>query len=356
MLFLRFFFKATWWLITLALLPTSTLLSNIFRQYIATYLRWNPTPLDFSIANALRSEYTGLERLIDDRHTLISPLSHNMHLGSATMDQIITTIRSSSIDGADALARTFSQLSADATAIGKKLQAYSASIDSTVDEALSHSSVLGNGLRQQTSVSFFVESTCKALPSFVFAPHSCKQLREVPLFFLRFLDNLESRVLVLIEHANDLDRALADFGTQLRVISIIAEGEMRAALEGERMTKNGFWTRLGGNKGDLATFDRNIGTLQRALEYHAVAKRCLSATQESLEGMLSSLKELRPLTNKSNAHSSGLALEAILMQITLGMERIKDRLGGRRLEGDLLKKESPTTPGVAPKRPVAVHL
>lgn len=50
------------------------------------------------------------------------------------MDQIITSIKSSSLDGADALVMTFSQLSADATAIGKKLQAYSASIDSTVDE------------------------------------------------------------------------------------------------------------------------------------------------------------------------------------------------------------------------------
>ena len=134
MLFLRFFFRATWWLVTLALLPTSTLLSSIFRRYVTTYLHWNPTPLDFSITDALRSEYTGLERLIDNRHSLISPLSRDMHLGSVTMDRIITTIRSSSLDGADALVRTFFQLSADATDIGKKLQVYSASIDSTVDE------------------------------------------------------------------------------------------------------------------------------------------------------------------------------------------------------------------------------
>ena len=134
MLFLRFFFRAAWWLITLALLQTGSLFSGLFRRYVASYFRWDPAPLDFSIADALRSEYAGLERLIVDRHSLVSPLSRNMHLGSATMDQIITTIRSSSIDGAETLARTFLQLSADATIIGKKLQAYSASIDSTVDE------------------------------------------------------------------------------------------------------------------------------------------------------------------------------------------------------------------------------
>lgn len=55
-------------------------------------------------------------------------------MGSSTMEDIITIIRSSSIHGADALARTLSQLSADATGIGKDLQAYSAAIDSTVDE------------------------------------------------------------------------------------------------------------------------------------------------------------------------------------------------------------------------------
>ena len=84
--------------------------------------------------NALRSEYSGLEQLMDDRNSLISPLSRNMHLGSSTMDDIITIIRGSSVDGADALARTLFQLSTDATSIGKDLQAYSASIDSTVDE------------------------------------------------------------------------------------------------------------------------------------------------------------------------------------------------------------------------------
>lgn len=98
------------------------------------YLHWHPADGDPRMANALRSEYNGLERLIDERNMLISPLSRNMHLGSSTMDEIITIIRSSSIDGADALARTLFQLSADATEIGKDLQAYSASIDSTVDE------------------------------------------------------------------------------------------------------------------------------------------------------------------------------------------------------------------------------
>ena len=134
MFFLRFLFKAAWWLVTLALLPTSTLIGSIFRRYMTTHLHWDPTPIDFSITDALRSEYTGLERLIDNSRSLISPLSRDMHLGSATMDRIITTLRSSSIGGADALARTFFQLSTDATDIGKKLQAYSASIDSTVDE------------------------------------------------------------------------------------------------------------------------------------------------------------------------------------------------------------------------------
>lgn len=131
---------------------------------------------------------------------------------------------------------------------------------------------------------------------------------------------------------------------------------MRVALEGERILKNDLWTRFGGNKGDLATSDRNIGSLQRVLDYHALGKHCLSTTKESLEGMLNSLKELRPLTNKSNARSSGLALEAILMQITLGMERIKDRLGSRKLEGDLLKKRDPATPNVAQGWPAAVHV
>ena len=131
MLPFRFFFKVAWWLITLSLVNP---LHDILRQLGAMYLHWHPADGDPRMANALRSEYNGLERLIDERNMLISPLSRNMHLGSSTMDEIITIIRSSSIDGADALARTLFQLSADATEIGKDLQAYSASIDSTVDE------------------------------------------------------------------------------------------------------------------------------------------------------------------------------------------------------------------------------
>jgi hypothetical protein len=131
MLYFRFLFKVTWWLITFTLINP---LYDVLRQLGTMYLRWYPAPSDSSVISALRSEYSGLERLVDDKNSLISPLSRNMHLGSSTMDDIITVIRSSSIDGADALARTLFQLSADATEIGKDLQAYSAAIDSTVDE------------------------------------------------------------------------------------------------------------------------------------------------------------------------------------------------------------------------------
>lgn len=128
----QLFFKIAWWLIPL-------LLVNPFHdslwRLVTKYLHLNPAASDrASLVDALRSEYNGLGRLVDEKNNLISPLSRNMHLGSSTMDEIITIIRGSSIDGADALARTLFQLSTDATAIGKDLQEYSASIDSTVDE------------------------------------------------------------------------------------------------------------------------------------------------------------------------------------------------------------------------------
>ena len=131
MLFFRLLLKVTRWLLTLLLINP---FYDIFQQLSAIYLRWNPASGDSSMLSALRSEYTGLERLIDDRTSLISPLSRNMHLGSSTMDEIVTIVRSSSIGGADTLVRTLLHLSAEATDIGKDLQAYSASIDSTVDE------------------------------------------------------------------------------------------------------------------------------------------------------------------------------------------------------------------------------
>lgn len=203
--------------------------------------------------------------------------------------------------------------------------------------ALSYSSILGDKLKKQASASLLAETVCRAIPSFGFVPNSCTPFVDVPNFFLQFLDNLESRVFGLIEQANNLDQALADFGTKLRTVSTIAESEMKIAVEGERILKNGIWTRFGGNQGDLAALHRNIGSLQRVMDYHSVAKRCLSTTRESLQGMLNSLKEIRPLTNKANARSSEFALEAILMQITLGMERIKERLERRTVEGTPLK-------------------
>lgn len=131
MLPFRIFFKITWWFLTLSLVNP---LYDILRQLGTVYFRLHPAPGNSPTINALRSEYGGLERLIDDRNTLISPLSRSMHLGSSMMEEIIAIVRSSSIDGADALARTLLQLSTDATDIGQDLQGYSASIDSTVDE------------------------------------------------------------------------------------------------------------------------------------------------------------------------------------------------------------------------------
>ena len=85
----------------------------------------------------------------------------------------------------------------------------------------------------------------------------------------------------------------------------------------------------------LGEYRRSIASLEKVFGHHSLADRCVSATQKSLKEVLVSFQELRPLASNSKARASGLEMRAIIQQIGLGMERIRERQSVRGMAGGL---------------------
>lgn len=126
----------------------------------------------------------------------------------------------------------------------------------------SYTNTLNAALQELSSASLIQEFGCRALPS-ITLPRSCAPFREAPLIFREFLDRSETRVVKLIEQGNDLNGKLMRFGERLTAMAAFAAGEMRALHGEENTVKNAIWTWLGGNRGLLEEYQRNIVSLER---------------------------------------------------------------------------------------------
>lgn len=204
-----------------------------------------------------------------------------------------------------------------------------------VSRTRSYTSALNSALQDLSSASLIQEFGCKTIPSTIILPRSCTPFKEAPRIFREFLDRSETRVVALIEQGNDLNGKLMRFGERLTAMATFAAGEMKVLHGEESAVKNAIWTWLGGNKGVLGEYRRSIASLEKVFGHHSLADRCVSATQKSLKEVLVSFQELRPLASNSKARASGLEMRAIIQQIGLGMERIRERQSVRGMAGGL---------------------
>jgi hypothetical protein len=83
-------------------------------------------------ATALQTEYAGFDKILQDT-TFLSPLSHDLSVGSMAVEDLLKIVKSSSLDGGPLLAEHLSTLREEARRTANDLQALQVKVDGVVD-------------------------------------------------------------------------------------------------------------------------------------------------------------------------------------------------------------------------------
>ena len=83
-------------------------------------------------SHALRTEFAGLEQLVQDT-ALLSPLSHDLVIGYIAIEDLLKVVRSSYLNGGDVLVEHLEALREDAKSTAYDLQALQVKVDGVID-------------------------------------------------------------------------------------------------------------------------------------------------------------------------------------------------------------------------------
>jgi hypothetical protein len=83
-------------------------------------------------ATALQTEYAGFDRILQDT-TFLSPLSHDLSIGSMAIEDLLKVVKSSSLDGGPVLAEHLETLREEARYTANDLQALQVKVDGVID-------------------------------------------------------------------------------------------------------------------------------------------------------------------------------------------------------------------------------
>jgi hypothetical protein len=145
------------------------------------------------------------------------------------------------------------------------------------------------------------------------------------MLFQEFLDSFESAIVALITRTHVLAEDLQRMEGRLSTIRDVSSGEVKVRLAEKAELLADLWTWFGGNKRHLAMLDRSLQSLRMLYEYHGLADRCVASAQAELRGMREALEGLRPLVSDALVLESDFSIEAIVEQIRLGGERVRQR-------------------------------
>ena len=83
-------------------------------------------------ASALKAEYSGLDQLLYDTRFLPA-LSHDLAIGVIAIEDLLKVVKSSTLDGADALADNMELLRSEAKSTAQHLHGLQVKVDGLID-------------------------------------------------------------------------------------------------------------------------------------------------------------------------------------------------------------------------------
>ncbi|EHY55074.1 hypothetical protein HRR83_005670 [Exophiala dermatitidis] len=139
----------------------------------------------------------------------------------------------------------------------------------------------------------------------------------------------------LIEEAQALLLVLQNLEDRLEVIHGVSMRDNIAAQAGKDEILGHLWTLLGGNRGKLGKYNKQLMLLREVGQYRKIAYAHVSATILKLQAMGAELEELRTRVASAEVlqHHREIPLSVHVESIRLGVERLQEgRERARRIE------------------------
>ena len=295
---------------------------------------------------ALQVEYRGLESIIADT-AFLSPLSHDITIGSIAIEDLLKVVMTSKLNGRNALSEQLLALRNETRGAAYNLQSLQVKTNAVIDRwvlvtslralynradqscplcsVLAQGDSLLKGFEGRATVQPWQLLMCKLVIPTALMPSGCIATLRLPVQFRVLLDSFESSLVALISLTFSLEEDLQQIQMRLDTIREISTSEASILLEEKHSVLAELWTIFGGNRQHLAMLDRNLKALRMIYEYHGLANRCVSSTQQELRGMRIALDELRPLASGAILLEGSSSLDAIMEQIRSGGERLLEK-------------------------------
>lgn len=124
---------------------------------------------------------------------------------------------------------------------------------------------------------------------------------------------------------------------RLSTIHDIVTGEDKKLSLSKDKLLGELWTRLGGNKGDIRQFDKNLVLLRDLGMYRKKALVHVVAALQALEGMSADMEDIRERVAAPELTGSKIPVEVHIKSIRAGLERLKEgKVRARKVEGQAM--------------------
>jgi hypothetical protein len=267
----------------------------------------------------------------------------DMKRGETSIRDLRQVVRFSQLSSRNELVLEFDGFIETARIASYNLQKFNSHVGRGVDNVLATARWTQRVLDDMT----FKRFSRGVIPSFIhdkiLAPFQPLQFTESKLLvqYIQHTRIVSEEIEALVVEAQALLGVLQNLEDRLEVIHGIAyRDNMHAQLSKDEILSQ-LWTLLGGNRGILGKYNKQLGLLRQVGEYRKTAWAHVSSTILKLQAMGAELEELRERVGSAELlhHRADIPLAVHLESIRLGVDRLeRGREAARELEKHYLER------------------
>ncbi|KAH6909167.1 hypothetical protein BKA70DRAFT_1277683 [Coprinopsis sp. MPI-PUGE-AT-0042] len=272
------------------------------------------------------------DQLVDDSMGVAGSLSLNLKKTEVACKDLISLVRISDLASKDVLAETLVEFTNDAKVTSEGLNRLSAKFNGALDHIMAVNDHALNRVAQARN------SEPKTLGEQLNAmmPWSPPR-KDVDLVVLETfegaMDVLSSQLERLMVVAEASSHDLGKLEETLTTLQDIVQRENGTVVADKDELLQQLWTKLGGNRKGLRSFERHLKLLKELATYKKQAQAHVVAALHTLQGMSQEMEDIRERVAAPDLAAPQIEPEVHMKSIQMGLERLKEsRVRARELD------------------------
>lgn len=278
------------------------------------------------------------DQLVDDSMGVAGSLSLNLKKTEVATKDLISLVKISDLASKDLLADTLVEFTNDAKVTSEGLNRLAAKFNGALDNIMAvndfalHSVAKARKSEPQT----LGEQINAVMP---WAPPRKDVDAVVVETFKGAMDMLSTQLERLIVFAEASSRDLGKLEDTLTTLHEILQRENNTvAIDKDELLQQ-LWTKLGGNRKELKSFERHLKLLKELASYKKQAQAHVIAALHTLQGMSQEMDDIRERVAAPDLSAPQIAPEVHMKSIQLGLERLKEsRIRAKELDYQATRK------------------